>query len=213
MSRFTSNGSFVFNLDFMIRFILILLASISILRCTEQSYTPKPRAYPRVLYPEKTYKKFQESYCGFEFEVPEYAQITQDTSFFDEKPSHPCWFNIYFPDFDASIYCSYAPISDNTPIDQLKSDAFRMTDWHNKKASYIQESPFAKPNDVKGVLFTVEGPVASQTQFFITDSLEQRHFMRGALYFNTQARPDSLAPVHDFLMKDIMKMLETFRWK
>lgn len=88
-----------------------------------------------------------------------------------------------------------------------------MTDWHNKKATYIEEAPFAKSNNVKGVLFTVEGPVASQLQFFITDSLEKTHFFRGALYFNTRVRPDSIAPMYEFVRKDVERMLETFKWK
>ena len=84
---------------------------------------------------------------------------------------------------------------------------------HNKKATFIDDVPIQKPNNVKGMLFRVEGPVASQLQFFLTDSLEQKHFFRGSLYFNTQARPDSLAPVFDFVRKDLEKMLETFEWK
>jgi gliding motility-associated lipoprotein GldD len=197
----------------MKRVLMLLVITFSVYQCGDPVFTPKPRAYPKVNYPSKAYRPFQENYCSFGFEMPTYARIQQDSSFFDEQPANPCWFNIYFPDFDASIYCSYAPITSNTSIDKLKTDAFRMTDWHNKKASYIDEAPFSKTNDVKGVLFTIDGPVASQLQFFITDSLERKHFLRGALYFNTQARPDSLAPVYDFLKKDILYMLETFSWR
>jgi hypothetical protein len=48
-------------------------------------------------------------------------------------------------------------------------------------------------------------------QFFLTDTT--RHFFRGALYFNTQARPDSLAPVTAFLKEDIAVMINSFEWK
>lgn len=61
-----------------------------------------------------------------------------------------------------------------------------------------------------GVVFNVEGPVASSYQFFVTDST--RNFLRGALYFNTQARPDSLAPVMEFMRKDLDRMVETLKW-
>jgi gliding motility-associated lipoprotein GldD len=89
-----------------------------------------------------------------------------------------------------------------------------MTDWHNKKATYIEETPFFnREKNVKGMLFKVDGPVASKYQFFVMDTLEQNHFFRGALYFYTQALPDSLAPVYDFMKVDVMKMLETFEWK
>ena len=168
----------------------LLLAS-----CEEPVLTPKPRAYPKVAYPEKSYRPFTEGYCDFTFEYPVYAEIQQDTTFFDEKPAHPCWFNIYVPAFECRIHCSYAPVTKQNPADKLKTDAFKMTEWHNKKATYIEELPFHNPEkNVKGILFRLEGPVASKYQFFIMDAAEKEHFFRGALYFYAQARPDSLAP-------------------
>lgn len=190
-------------------FLLFLLVA-----CEEPVFTPKPRGYPRVIYPAKEYQPFDENYCDFTFEYPRYAVIQQDTTFFDEKPANPCWFNIFFPLYDSRIHCSYAPITRETPASKLKTDAFKMTDWHNKKATYIEETPFInREYNVRGMLFEVDGPVASKYQFFVTDTLEQKHFFRGALYFYTQARPDSLAPVYDFMLEDVRRMLETFEWK
>lgn len=181
--------------------------------CEEPIFTPKPRGYPKVVYPAKEYQKFDEGYCQFTFEYPKYAVIEQDTTFFDEQPAHPCWFDISIPQFNAKLHCSYSPITPQTPMDELRTDAFKMTEWHNKKATYIKDTPFAKPNNVHGMLFEVEGSVASQVQFFVTDSLEQEHFLRCALYFYTQARPDSLAPVYGFVREDVMRMIETFEWR
>ena len=86
-----------------------------------------------------------------------------------------------------------------------------MVDWHNKKANYIEEQGIRLPNGASGFIFNIEGPAASPLQFFLTDST--RHFLRGALYFNTSVNPDSLAPVLDFVKKDIFHMIETFEWK
>ncbi|MEK7257375.1 MAG: hypothetical protein AAB316_21650 [Bacteroidota bacterium] len=193
--------------------IFVLAFACTLAACEEAAFTPKPRGYPRVIYPEKEYQSFDENYCEFTFQFPKYAVVQQDSTFFEEKPAHPCWFNIYMPDFECRLHCSYTPISKQLPFDKLKTDAFKMTDWHNKKATFIENTPFSKPNNVKGMLFQVEGPVASQLQFYVTDSLEQKHFMRCALYFYTQARPDSLAPVYEFVRKDVEKMIETFEWK
>ena len=182
--------------------------------CGDPIMTPKPRGYPKVVYPEKGYQLFTGAYCDFSFEYPKYSVIQQDTTFFDDKPENPCWFNVVTEDFACRLHCSYAPITKEKPADRLKTDAFKMTDWHNKKASYIEEIPFLNAGkNVKGMLFEVEGPVASKLQFFLTDTAEQVHFFRGALYFYTQPNPDSLAPVYDFMKKDVMKMLETFEWK
>ena len=193
--------------------LLIFSASLFLTSCDEPIFTPKPRAYPKVVYPVKEYQVFDEDYCHFTFEYPKYGIIEKDTSFFDEKPADPCWFNIYYPDFNCRLHCSYAPIKNNESIDKLKTDAFKMTEWHNKKATYIEDTPFRKPNNVQGLIFEVEGPVASQVQFLLTDTSEQEHFLRCALYFNTQARPDSLAPIYEFLRADVDRMIETFEWK
>ena len=196
------------------RFLILFFALFVFCQsCEEPVFTPKPRGYPKVVYPEKAYQQFDQNYCNFTFEYPKYGVIERDTTFFDERPTDPCWFDIYYPDFNCRLHCSYSPIADQESIDELKTDAFNLTDWHNKKATYIEDRPFRKMNNVQGVLFEVEGPVASQVQFFMTDSLEQEHFLRCALYFYTQARPDSLAPVYDFLREDLDHMISTFAWK
>lgn len=192
--------------------ILFLVVTFLFTACEEPVYNPKPRGFPKVIYPEKAYQPFTEGYCDFTFDYPKYAVVEQDLSFFDEKPAHPCWFDLHVPSFDSRIYFSYIPIDQENTFEKLKQDAFKMTDWHNKKATYIDENFIQKNNGVKGMLFKVEGPAASPLQFFLTDSLNEKHFLRGALYFNTQARPDSLAPVLEFVKKDVEKMLDTFEW-
>ncbi|MEO1263903.1 MAG: hypothetical protein AAFZ15_34170 [Bacteroidota bacterium] len=182
------------------------------LGCDEPVFTPKPRGYPKVVYPQKSYQSFDKNYCRFTFEYPTYAVIEKDTSFFDEKPADPCWFDIYYPDFNCRLHCSYSPIAGAASIDKLKTDAFNLTDWHNKKATYIEDRPFKKTNNVQGILFEVEGPVASQVQFLVTDTLEREHFLRCALYFNTKVQPDSLAPIYDFIRTDLDRMIGTFEW-
>lgn len=195
------------------RNIVVLLSCCILLAYCQEGpvYTPKPRAFPKVNYPEKQYQTFDEDYCAFTFAYPTYARIEQTKSYFDEEPADPCWFDIYIPDFDSRIHCSYYPIGKGKDLETLKTDAFEMVDWHNKKANYIEELIIQKENHVSGFAFDIEGPAASPFQFYLTDST--RHFLRGALYFNTQARPDSLAPIVDFVKQDVLKMLETFEWR
>lgn len=180
--------------------------------CEEYTPVPKPRAYPRVVYPEKVYKPFDASYCNFTFEMPAYATLEKDTVFFDEKPKDECWFNLDVKQLNAKIYCSYNPINSRKDFDELVSDAFAMTNKHNIRASYIDEKQVHRPDDkVYGIVFNVDGAAASSYQFFLTDST--RNFLRGALYFNTQTRPDSLAPVISFMKKDLDKLVETLKWQ
>jgi hypothetical protein len=37
--------------------------------------------------------------------------------------------------------------------------------------------------------------------------------LRGALYFNTALKSDSLAPVIEYLKKDVIHLLNTLEWK
>ncbi|MFK8102919.1 MAG: hypothetical protein AB8G15_10360 [Saprospiraceae bacterium] len=179
--------------------------------CTDDTiYTPKPRGFPKVIYPERGYQNFIESYCDFSFEYPKYARVIQDTVFFDEKPVNPCWFDLYFPNFDARIHCSYYPIDQVNSYEKLREDAFQMATEHSVKADYIDELPIRKPNGTLGFVFDLDGPVASPFQFYLSDSTT--HFIRGALYFNTRARPDSLAPITNFIKTDIMYMINSFEW-
>ena len=189
-----------------------LLLTLMLGACDDYVPVPKQRAYPRVVYPEKTYVPFDLAYCHFTFDMPRYAQVERDTTFFEEKPISDCWFNLNVPALNAKIYCSYYPVTNRGRLEELIQDAFILAQKHNIKASYIEEIPVRRPDQrVHGMVFSIEGAAASAYQFFVTDST--RHFLRGALYFDTQARPDSLAPVLSFMKRDIDRMVETLQWQ
>ncbi|MBK8720949.1 MAG: hypothetical protein IPL95_01290 [Saprospiraceae bacterium] len=193
------------NLYFVIGLMAILFFS-----CEDAPYVPKPKVYPKINFPEKKYQPFDKNYCKFSFEYPVYAQIQQDTMFFEEKPNNPCWFNIHFPELNADIHCSYYNITGKKSFDKLVNDAHELANKHNIKADYIDEMKIQKPNHVSGFVFDIEGPAASPFQFYLTDST--RHFMRGSLYINAKTNPDSLAPVYKFLKEDILQLINTFEW-
>jgi len=189
-------------------FIVVLFT-----QCEEPVITPKPRGYPKITFPEKGFKQFSTDYCDMQFQYPAYAEIKKNKYFFGEAPPNDCWFNLYFPDFDATLHCSYTDIDPTNNIETLQKKAFKLTDWHNKKASFIDEQIFENQQKVIGMTFNVDGPAASPFQFFLTDSLQQQHFFRAAFYFNAQVNTDSLAPIYTFIKEDLNKMLETFEWK
>jgi gliding motility-associated lipoprotein GldD len=189
----------------------VVILSFALFSCDEPVYTPKPRGYPRVMLPEKGYQKFDKTFCEFGFDYPKYATIEQDKMFFDEKAPSDCWFNIKIPNLNAEIYCSYYKINGINTLEKLRGDAFKLAGKHNVKADFIDELPIQKPNKVSGFLFNIEGPAACPFQFYLTDST--KHFMRGALYFNTEAKPDSLKPAVEFLKTDVLQMINSFEWR
>jgi len=191
--------------------VSILLISFLLISCEERSYTPKPRTFPRVELPSHDYTTFKVPDCPFKFDMPVYCKVEKDSTFFDEKAPSKCWFNLEFPTLNGSLYCSYQDIGSKKDLEKYINEAFRMVKEHHIKADYIEELPYSKENRVFGMIFNLEGAAASSFQFYLTDS--SQHFIRGSLYFNTQIRPDSLAPFYEFIKYDIIHLVNTFEWE
>ena len=66
-------------------------------------------------------------------------------------------------------------------------------------------------NHTTGVLYNLEGPVATPIQFFVTDSTD--HFLRGSLYFDLAINSDSTAPVTERLLRDVEHLMSTVSWE
>lgn len=173
-------------------------------------YIPKKRGYASIQFPEKKYQVFNDAAHSYVFEYPFYAIINKEINYFEAKKNEDEWLNIHFPAYDATLYVSYLTVKRNQ-LDTLVRDAYTFVNNHNNKASFITDSSFATHNGVKGVFFHIGGDVATSYQFFLTDS--NRHFFRGALYYNALPNEDSLAPVNDFLFKDLTHLVNSFRWK
>ena len=194
------------------RIVGLFLLCILFASCDgDKVYSPKPRMYPKIDFPERDYQAFKLEACNFSFMMPSYASVKTDVKFFDESPKHPCWFDLQLPNFKGSIHFSYNNIDDKVnTLDKLISDAFRIVEQHNVKAEYREEAIIENRNGVNGLMFTMEGPVASPINFFLTDTLD--HFVRASLYFNSEVNPDSIKPILDFVNKDIDKIIGSFEW-
>lgn len=205
----------------------LFLLFLSLL-CCNSPYTPRPRGYYKIDFPERSYVEFREAGFPYLFEYPAYGRVVRDSSLFDEADANPYWINIDFPGFNGRIYLSYKVIGGNSvykvkrgavyvdslapnTLEGLVDEAYRMTFKHTPKASGISDSVFRTPYGVSGAYFRVEGNAATARQFFVTDST--RHFLRGALYFDATPNEDSLSVVNDFLEADMKHLIETLRWQ
>lgn len=190
--------------------IIIIILSLFVACKGDNIYSPKPRLYPKVDFPDRNYIAFSEDYCQLTFQYPDYTKIVQESQFFDEDPIDPCWFDISYPPFNGSLHCSYYPISEENNFDKLVNDAFTFVDKHDIKANYREETVLENQYGNAGILFEIDGPVATPLQFFMTDSTN--HFFRGSLYFKNKVNPDSMQVVHDFVKTDILQLIETFQF-
>lgn len=172
-------------------------------------YTIRRKGYYKIDFPKHEYRQFSMPGYPYTFEYPVYASVVQDTTLFADNDT-PYWINIDFPQFKGKIYISYKQVG-KTDFNKLVNDAFTMTYKHTAKATEIQDSLMKTDAGLTGVWFNVGGNAATAHQFFITDSV--KHFLRGALYFDTTPNEDSLTIVNNFLQEDMKHLINSFKWK
>ena len=186
-------------------FLSFLLLGVSCQNAGD--YSPKPRGYHRIVFPEKKYNSVQDG-CAFGFEIPEYAVLTNDKN----RDAKPCWNNLDFPNFNARLHISYYPISSASPFDELTEDARSFAFKHTSKATMIEQKKIHMPeHQIYGLEYLIDGNTASNFQFYVSDST--KHYVRGALYFNEKPNLDSIQPVLEYIKADIEHLIHTFRWK
>ena len=117
-----------------------------------------------------------------------------------------------FPQFKGTLHLSYESITSKKVFDELIEDAHTFAFKHTVKATSIDQGTIRYPDrKVYGIYYTIDGNAASSVQFFLTDST--RNYLRGALYFNTEPRLDSIQPVLTFVKQDVNVLIKTLRWK
>lgn len=189
------------------KYISILAFGGLFFNACQQGYTPKPTGYPRIDFPPKSYRLF-DSICPFTFKYPAYARIVMDKS----AGSGECWYDITIRQFKAKIHLTYKDVSDAKEFYKMSEDARTFAYKHTVKAEDIVDSPFVRrANRVSGIYYDIAGNTASAIQFYATDST--KHYLRGALYFDTRPNKDSLAPVIRFLHTDIDTLIRSLKWK
>lgn len=182
--------------------IPLLFIFLSFFSCKE--YTPKPSGYPRI---EKS-RDSTLTYLNkiFSFRYPSSAQIEDVVA---DKAAEK-WINIHYPQYKATVYCSYITIKREN-LDKALDDNYRIVYSHVAQANGINQTRFEKQaNNTSGIIYDIAGNVASPIQFFLTDSTN--HFFRGSLYYDDKVNADSVAPVTSFLREDIIRIMESMEW-
>jgi gliding motility-associated lipoprotein GldD len=185
-------------------FFLLLIIGVS---CGNEP-TPKPRAFLRLDYPEPDYVKVA-SDLPFTFERNKQANEVSDIQIARDEKS--IGVNITYPLIKGTIYLTYKKINAQN-LEAHLIDAQNITQKHTLKADAIIEQPYIdKVNKVYGMFYEVGGNAASQSQFYVTDSIN--HFVTGSLYFYAKPNYDSILPAAHYLKRDIKHLMETIKWK
>lgn len=177
----------------------LLVVLFSFFSCKKE-VLPKPSSYLRLDYPVAEYVNFENT-CPFAFEMNSEAVI---------KGEKDCGFTISYPKMKATIYLTYKPVNNN--IDKLLRDAQKLTYEHVIKADDILEQPYLNSTKkVYGMFYQVDGNAATNSQFYVTDSI--KHFVTGSVYFYAKPNYDSIMPAASYLRNDMQRLMETLKWK
>lgn len=191
-----------------IKTFLILLFAVPLwCACESQDYVPKPKGFNRIDLPPHRYVSLQGDY-PYDFEHSAHAVIRKDTF----ARAEPYWIYVYYPELKANVQLTYKTVNkDPKRFQELVNDAYKLASKHQIKAEAIEEMVMKTPSGKTANLFQLEGEVPSQFQFYVTDTTT--HFFRGALYFQTATKNDSLAPVIEYVKEDIVHLVNTLKWE
>ena len=191
-----------------IRYLVVVLLLACFFACKDD-VLPKPKAYLRLEYPEASYSKIKTD-LPFNFEKNSLAaKITNKRL---EATQESYGLNIEYSKLKGTIYLTYKKIKSRNDLMRYLRDAQNFTQEHTKKADEITEQVFEdSTRKVYGMFYEVGGNAASQSQFYVSDSV--KHFLIGSLYFYAKPNYDSILPAAEYLKKDIQRIMETVEWK
>lgn len=174
------------------------------------AFIPKHAGYPKIELPQKTYTTFNHPHFSYTFDYPTYSVCVQDSNYMPQEKNNHQWLNIQLESLNATIYLTYKNfVKEN--LEKLIYDSYKFTNKQVYKATSIEDSLINSPQGYKMIFYTVRGNAATTHQFFATDA--KKHFLRGSLYLNSSPNEDSLKIITDFIKPDIIKLMQSLRFK
>ncbi len=188
---------------FSLRSLIIVFGLALSLASCQSDFIPKPKGYNRIDLPEPAFLPLAGD-LPYRFEYSKYALVEADRFNPEEKE----WINLHYPRWEARVHLTYKALDgQRTTLKAYLDDALSLTSKHQIKAYGIDEMVVRTPAGYAGMVAELTGEVPTQFQFLVTDSTS--HFLRGALYFNTAVKNDSLAPIIEYIKSDVMHLINT----
>jgi gliding motility-associated lipoprotein GldD len=168
---------------------------------------PKPSTYLRTDLPDHNYH-IQNDAKAYSYELSDQF-VSKPLTYKGEVTDHR---EIYLGPLNGILYLNYYPLPNRDTLVRYINISNDKVDEHQVKADRIVDKTFIfKDKKVFGSFFEFEGNVATNFQFYLTDST--KHFIRGEVLMNCRPNYDSLRPSLDYLKQDLFHLIETFEWK
>lgn len=183
--------------------LIVIGACLGFSSCGSENSFPRPWGYHRIEIPETVkHISFENKPCAFTFEYPDLGEISRN-------PEDSCWVDIYFKTYDCKWHISQKAYRTEQERNQQFEDFRKLVYKHAKKASNIPDIAFENENG-KGVRFEVYGNVATPVEIFFHND---KHTLMATCYFNTAVKNDSLAPIIDFMKKEMTHTIGSIKFK
>lgn len=189
--------------------VLLLVCGGLFVSCNEKKPVPKPLCYLRTDFPPHQYSRFQvkNPMFDFQFEISDLFALRQNLG--DQRYG--------FQEFDlgpinGTLLLYQKRFNSKDSLITLINAANDLVDEHKIKADRIDfDQLIDQQKRVFGTFFTLKGNVATNYQFYLTDSTSR--FIRGEILLNCRPNYDSLRPTLDYLKVDLDRMMQSFQWK
>ena len=175
--------------------------------CSDENPVPKPSTYLRMNLPEHSYRLFK-SDCPYSMKLSN-LYIPSAT---EQPQSNYCVQEIDLGPLNGKLFLYYLKLPSKDSLAEIINFANDKVDEHKIKADKINfEQIIQAKKRVFGSFFELKGNVATNFQFYLTDSTT--NFVRGEVLLNCRPNYDSLRPTLDYLKTDLLELVRHFEWK
>lgn len=187
---------------------IILLTFLGLTSCGDNELLiPKPPTFLRTNFPKQSYTSVNDN-AHYQFETNK-AYLVKPVLFGTQMTDHK---EINLGVLNGVLYLNYYPIPNRDTLVRYINLSNDKIDEHQVKADRIVDQQMLFPDKkVYGTFFELQGNVATNFQFYLTDSTH--HFVRGEVLMNCAPNYDSLRPSLDYIKQDLLHLIETFEWK
>lgn len=188
-----------------LKLIVLSLLTLFIMGCSGGSFVPKPRGLNHIELPPVGYQEFNMDSIPYSFSYSKNAKIASKNGSRNEQI-------IEYTELGAKVWLTHFPIKNNEDtLDALMYTTYKLLQKNNVKAESIDADSIKTKSGNTAMIFNLSGEVPTQFQFFMHDNTT--NFLRGALYFETAKKNDSLAPIIEYVKKDVEELINTLEWR
>jgi gliding motility-associated lipoprotein GldD len=189
-----------------IKLLLAYLGLWLLAACGESNPVPKPSAFLRPEFPAHAYRNYT-SPNNFHFKL---ANAFMPKKFSQSKNNYSVQ-EIDLGPLNGTLFLYYLRFPSKDSLPEIINFANDKVDEHKIMADKIDFEQIIEPQKrVFGTFFELKGNVATNFQFYLTDSTQ--HFLRGEILLNCRPNYDSLRPTLQYLKSDLQELVHSFEW-